>query len=368
MRDGFRHAAFLSGVFLCAFCVIIIARPVLASCFTATAVAYLLNPIVNKLEQSGTPRSVSSFLIIFAAACMLCGVVVFLTPVLYSQALGIIKLLMDKVPFIDLDEIMNSISMGNSVLDDDLEAPYSGPMEFITENLLSKSSDDLLKFFRETYRYFGKLIAGIATSSVGIGNYIVKVFISFLLSFYILWHWPVIVKNIMLLIPKRYVKNFSSFMAMVDDIVSSYLRGQLTVCIIMSCYYCGCFVAVGLEYSLIVGFISGLMIFIPYIGPIFSVVLGICVALYQDMGTTSMTIVAAIFIVGHVLEAHVITPAIIGTKLHMSPAWLVIGMVVLTYHAGFLGALLSFPLTAILGVLVQDAVKRYLNSGFYLGK
>ena len=348
---------------------LVVMRPVLYSCGVAVIVAYLFNPLVNRLEKVGLPRMVSSFVIILTSTGTLGALAVLLMPILYSQALDIVKLCIDKVPFINLEDLKKVLSTSGIPVYKDIVDDFEDPISFIKQGMLHSGHVEFLKIFQSASNYFGKAIVGLAHSSVGVGSSIIKVFMTFVLSFYILGNWPVISRIIFDLVPKRHLQSFSDCTACIDEIISTYLRGQTLVCLFMACYYCFCFMAIDLEYSLVLGLFSGLMTFIPYVGPVLCAILSVCVAVSQGLGVGKVIIVLSLmFIIGQTAESNLVTPAIIGKRLSLCPAWLIIGMVVLSSHIGFFGTLLSVPLTAILKVLTQFVVRRYISSTFYLRK
>ncbi|MDD9362317.1 MAG: AI-2E family transporter, partial [Anaplasma sp.] len=97
-------------------------------------------------------------------------------------------------------------------------------------------------------------------------------------------------------------------------------------------------------------------------------ILSVCIAISQGFGITKVVFVVLMFLVGQMIESYVVTPGIVGKRLALNQAWLVMGVVVFSSHAGFWGALLSVPFTAILSVLIQFAIKKYKTSNFYLSE
>ncbi len=351
----------------CAAVLVFVMRPVLPLCCVAAVLAYLLNPLVNRLESIGLPRPVSSFAIIFSSVGVFAALLVFLVPIAYSQTLALAKLLVDKLPFAGVEGIKNAL-LAYDMLRYDGVIGAMNPEALSPHNLFSGNHVEFIKLLDGLYKNFIKVAVGVVQSGVGIGTIAAKVFITLLLLFYILGSWPIVVKNALLMVPRHYLEGFSHCMSKIDSIVSAYIRGQTTVCLIMLIYYCICFAVVGLEYSLVLGVISGIMTFIPYIGPILCALLGACLAILQDFSWTGTAAVILVFVVGNVVESNIITPVLLSKKLDLNPGWVVIGMVVFSAHAGLLGALVSIPVTAIVSVLTHFAVEKYKHSNFYLGK
>ncbi|QJC27764.1 AI-2E family transporter [Anaplasma platys] len=343
----------------------VVARPVLPACCVAIVVAYLLNPVVNRLEVLGCPRMFSSFAIIISGTGILGSLLLLLIPILYTQTLEIIKVLVETVPFVRLEglkSLLNDSSLSSyKEIVDSAEKPWS----LFSGELFRGGNAEFLKLFHSLSGYFGKAVVGLANSGMGFGVSVVKVFVTLLLSFYMLGKWPVITRCVTDLVPRHYLSDFSDCMTRVDEVISAYLHGMILVCLVLSCYYCLCFFIVDLDYSLVLGVMSGLAAFVPYVGPLLCAVLVICVAVSQSLGMAKVSLIGVMLLVGHVAESNFITPLIVGRKLSLSPAWLIIGMVVLSSHLGFLGTLMSVPITATIGVLAQLLFKKYTQSSFY---
>ena len=133
----------------------------------------------------------------------------------------------------------------------------------------------------------------------------------------------------------------------------------------MAAYYTICFSLINLKYFLIIGLISGIMTFIPYVGTISCIILSSIITLLQFDSWTTCGIVLIIFIIGQLVESNVITPLLIGKQIDIHPIWIIIGMITCGSQIGFIGIVLSIPITAIVGVFVKSFATQYMNSKFY---
>lgn len=344
----------------------VIARPVLPACCVAVVIAYLLNPVVSRLETLGLHRMFSSFAIILSGTGIFGAVLLLLIPILYTQTLEVMKVLVNMIPFMhpgDLKGLLNDSSLSPyREIVENAERPWS---LLFNGKLFQEGNKEFLKLFHSVSGYFGRAVVALANSGMDFGISMVKVFVTLLLSFYMLGKWPEITRCVYDLIPRHYLSDFSDCITKVDEVISSYLHGMILVCLVLSCYYCLCFFLIDLDYSLVLGVMSGLAAFVPYIGPLLCAVLVVCVAISQSLGITKVSLIGAMLLVGHIAESNFITPLIVGKKLSLSPAWLIIGMVVLSSHLGILGTLMAVPITATIGVLAQLLFKKYTQSSFY---
>jgi predicted PurR-regulated permease PerM len=154
----------------------------------------------------------------------------------------------------------------------------------------------------------------------------------------------------------------------IDATISAYVRGQSGVCLILGSYYAVGLTLAGLSFGLLIGVISGLISFIPYVGSLTALVLSFGVAVahfFPDW--TPIVIVAGVVLVGQFLEGNVLAPKLVGESVGLHPVWLMFALFAFSYLFGFVGLLLAVPLAAAAGVLIRFAVRRYRESPLYTG-
>ena len=125
---------------------------------------------------------------------------------------------------------------------------------------------------------------------------------------------------------------------------------------------------VGLQFGLVVGFVAGLVTFIPYLGALLGGALAIGLALFQFWGDwVSIGLVAGIFAIGQVIEGNVLTPKLVGGSVGLHPVWLILALSVFGSLFGFVGMLVAVPLAAAIGVLIRFAIGQYQRSLLFVG-
>jgi predicted PurR-regulated permease PerM len=152
---------------------------------------------------------------------------------------------------------------------------------------------------------------------------------------------------------------------LVDQTLAGFIRGQATVCIVLAVYYAAALSLAGLEFGLAVGFITGILTFIPFIGAATGAVLSIGLAMAQFQNWSGVALVAGIFIVGQTVEGNVLTPKLVGDRVNLHPVWVMFALLAFGAIFGFVGVLVAVPLAAVVGVLVRFALSRYLQSSLY---
>ena len=154
----------------------------------------------------------------------------------------------------------------------------------------------------------------------------------------------------------------------IDATLAGFIRGMGTVCLILGTYYAIALMLVGLQFGLVVGFVAGLLTFIPYVGALVGGALAIGLALFQFWGEWHwIAAVAIIFVIGQVAEGNELTPKLVGNSVGLHPVWLILSLSVFGALFGFVGMLVAVPMAAALGVLVRFLIELYRDSRLYLG-
>ncbi|MEM6391030.1 MAG: AI-2E family transporter, partial [Pseudomonadota bacterium] len=154
----------------------------------------------------------------------------------------------------------------------------------------------------------------------------------------------------------------------IDRTLASFVRGQGTVCLILGTFYAVALMLVGLNFGLVVGFVAGLLTFIPYLGALIGGALALGLALFQFWGEWGWIIaVAAIFQAGQLVEGNVLTPNLVGSSIGLHPVWLIFALSAFGTLFGFVGVLVAVPVAAVIGVLTRFFIERYQQGLLYRG-
>jgi predicted PurR-regulated permease PerM len=186
-------------------------------------------------------------------------------------------------------------------------------------------------------------------------------------AFYLLRDWDRIVIQIDSWLPRRYAETIREQVRAVDATLAGFLRGQGTVCLILAIYYGLGLSLAGLDFGLVIGLVAGLLSFVPYVGAIVGLLLSVGLALVQFDAWLPIAIVAAVFILGQVVEGNFLTPKLVGESVGLHPVWIIFALLAGGTLFGFVGLLLAIPAAAVIGVGVRFALDRYLVSAYYKG-
>lgn len=215
-------------------------------------------------------------------------------------------------------------------------------------------------------KFAGALLKGLIANGFAFINLISLILITPIVTFYMLRDWDTFVCKFEGLLPKKSKKGIMESMKEINVIIAGFIRGQLSVCLILGLYYSIGLKLVGLELGLLVGFIAGVISFIPYVGSITGFVLGIILAFAQFGDVTHVMYVVAVFLSGQFLEGNFLTPKLVGDSVGLHPVWVMFALLAGGVLLGFLGLMLAVPVAAIIGVLVRNMIKRYKQSSLYL--
>jgi len=331
--------------------IIYLLRGILAPFLAGLAVAYLLDPLVDRLEAKRLSRTVATLLVLALFLGLLVGALVLLTPLIYTQLAALVGRIPDYV-----DAVRTAV------------AP-------VLEQLQAKLTDDQVQRLRsaageyagDVVAWLGRVLGGLWSGGLALFNLISLAVIMPLVAFYMLRDWDRIVAWIDGLVPRDAVATVREQAAEIDLRLAGFVRGQATVCLLLGTLYGIGLTVVGLEFGLVVGLGAGLVSFVPYLGTAVGLIAGLGLAFAQFSDWLPILLVALVFGVGQVLEGFVLTPNLVGDRVGLHPAWVLFALMAGGALFGFTGVLLALPAAAVIGVLVRFVVQRYRDGPLYNG-
>ena len=332
------------------------------------AIAYFLDPIADRLEAWGQSRAMATVIITLSAILLFFLIFLLVVPTLIGQLGQLITTIGQIIQ--DLPQIWDSTKdwLTNRFPNLDLQG------SFLTDQLVGLGN--------AIQSRGGDLVTALLNSAQGIINVVVLLVIVPVVTFYMLMDWDRMVAQIDDLLPRDHQETVRKLASQIDNTLASFIRGQGTVCLILGTYYAVALMIAGLNFGLIVGFIAGLISFIPYIGALIGGVLAIGLALFQWWGGTEVVdgetielginwlrigIVAAIFALGQFFEGNILTPKLVGNSVGLHPVWLILALSVFGSLFGFVGMLVAVPVAAIIGVLARFLISEYKAGQLYKG-
>jgi predicted PurR-regulated permease PerM len=183
--------------------------------------------------------------------------------------------------------------------------------------------------------------------------------------FYLLLDWHPMLRRIASAVPRRWLDKTMSMSREVDTLLAQYLRGQLLVMLVLAVYYSLGLMIAGFDVALPVGIITGLLVFIPYVGFGLGLALALIAAVLQFADWSGIIAIAIIYGIGQVVESFVLTPRLVGERIGLNPLAVIFALLAFGQLFGFVGVLLALPASAILMVAFKHLRRHYLESSFY---
>jgi predicted PurR-regulated permease PerM len=309
--------------------------------------AYLLDPLADRLERLGLGRIPASLIIVGLAILVIVGAIVAAVPLLIGQLGALIEALPGYVAT--------------------LRAWLAAQAPFLeaTQGLVR----DALAGAEETVRTQGvAVLSGVLASTARLVDVVIFLGIAPIVTFFLLVDWDTIVTRVDGWLPRDQVPTIRRLAAEADDVLAGFIRGQLTVAMIMGIYYATVLTVVGLPYGFVVGIVAGIGTIVPFVGAALGAALAMGIALFAFWGDWGhIALVAAVYFGGQLTEGNVLTPKLVGHHVKLHPVWLLLGFSVFGSLFGFVGVLVAAPLAAVVGVLARFALERYLASPLYEG-
>ncbi len=349
-----RQVIFWIGALVAFILVLWILREMLLPFVAGMALAYLLNPLTDRLERYGVNRMIATLAVVGFFLLVFVVVAILLVPLLGSQLFAFIQRLPGYVT--RLQEVLMT------------EENKQWLQRLIGDRLpdMQKSVGDLVG---QGASWLGGFLVSLWSGGRAIISVFALIIITPVVAFYVLYDWHKMVQKVDSWLPLRYRETIRRLAGEIDRAVAGFLRGQASVCLILGCYYAVALTLTGLNFGLLIGCSAGLLTFIPYVGSLSGLVIATVVAFAQFWPDwTWVVVVACIFFVGQFIEGYILSPKLVGERVGLHPVWLMFSLFAFGYLLGFVGLLLAVPLAAATGVLVRYALSQYLASPLYTGE
>ncbi len=316
------------------------------------AIAYLLTPLTDRMERAGINRLAAALIIITLVVLALVYMILLIAPMLGGQLASFIE------------SVPGNVTKLQSLLSDP-SRPWLQKLG-AGLNASDKSFTDLVTQGMGWVTTFMKSLWSGGRALVSLFSLIV---VTPVVAFYLIYDWHRMIKTVDGWIPLQHRETVLDLAREIDAAIAGFVRGQSAVCLILGSFYAVALTLSGLNFGLLIGLISGLITFIPYVGSMTGLVLSLGVAVAQFWPDYySIVLVLGIFLVGQFIEGNVLSPKLVGESVGLHPIWVIFALLAFGYLFGFVGLLLAVPLAATIGVLARFALRRYLESSLYTGE
>jgi predicted PurR-regulated permease PerM len=328
--------------------------PVLAPFVAGAIVAYALNPAVDwlsarRIAKRNLPRSLAVMIVILAVAFAMLALILIVLPVLQKQ----LPLLQQKVPlFLNRLDLALSPWLERAGLN--MRFNVAGLHDLLSQQL-EESGDKI----------WATVLASAKVGGIALLGWLGNLILIPVVLFYLLLDWHGLIARGRRLIPPRWLPRATGFVVEVNGLLAQYLRGQLAVMLTLAIYYSAALAIAGFDVALPVGILTGLLIFIPYLGYGLGLILAVLAALLQFDSFYGLGAVVAIYGFGQVLESFLLTPRLVGEKIGLHPLAVIFALLAFGQVFGFVGILLALPASAIVAVALRRLGTQYTDSSFY---
>lgn len=327
-----------------------VALPFLA----ALVIAYLLNPLVERLHKLGMGRLAATLFIVACFIVVLAFLLLLGIPAIAHQIAALVARLPDDMA--RLQAFVNE---------------YMGPFldRLGSSDLLPQVQKYMGDIVGQTVSWLAKFLPSLVSGGQAIVSFVSLVIITPVVVFYLLLDWRLLVGWINTHLPVNYRDTVWTLGREISVAIDGFLRGQLLVCICLGCMYAFGLWLIGLNSGITIGLIAGMISFIPYVGSLTGLVLAVGVAVAQFWPEWTMIVATfAVFMVGQFIEGNILSPKLVGASIGVHPVWLMFALFVFGSLFGFGGLLIAAPMAGVLSVLARFAMQQYRNSVFYLGE
>ena len=323
--------------------------------FVASAIlAYALNPGVDWLARRRIgkypfPRALAVLLVMLILSLAILAVILIVIPVLRTE----FPLLQNQIPNF-LTKLDGFIGPHLEDFGIHFRLNSSGIKEMLTKQMAT-SGDEI----------WAAVLASVKVGGTAVLGWIATILLVPIVLFYLLQDWHRFITTLGHMVPRRWQAKTNSMALEVDGLLAQYFRGQLLVMLVLAIYYSTGLAIAGFDVALPVGIITGLLVFIPYVGFGLGLALALIAAMLQFSGFHGLAAVAIVYGLGQMLESFFLTPRLVGERIGLHPLVVIFALMAFGQLFGFVGILLALPTSAIMSVIVKHIRMHYLNSSFY---
>lgn len=325
--------------------------PILTPFAIAAVFAYICDPAVNWMVARRVPRALAVLLVIFAMGALLALMVLIFAPIVYREVVTFIARLPELIERLDA-RLAPLLAAYFGV---ELQLDIASVREWVSQH--RDAARDWLPTILSHAREGGvALIAAVA-----------NVVLIPIVMFYLLQEWPRLIDALRGVIPRPLLPRTTRIVRDIDSVMSEFLRGQLSVMLLLALFYSVGLWLAGLKFALPVGVITGLLAFIPFVGFGGGLLLAILAALLQGDGWSLLVGVAVVYGLGQLLESYVLTPYLVGERIGLHPLAVIFALMAFGQLFGFVGMLVALPASAAILVGLREVREAWLASPIYQG-
>jgi predicted PurR-regulated permease PerM len=326
--------------------------PILTPFIVAALLAYLGDPLVDRLEERRLPRSAAVSVVFLVIVGLLVLLLLILIPRIEEQISTLVAKLPQYIDWLKLHLLPHIEGL-------------------LPADAKHWDAEALRNSLTQHWSKAGGLLTGvwssISASGVALVGWIGNLVLIPVLTFYLLRDWDRLVAGIEALLPRSSSPVWCRLASESDEVLGAFLRGQMLVMFALGVIYTTGLWLVGLDFALLIGMFAGIVSFVPYLGLIVGILIAGIASVLQFKGIDMLPWVIAVFVIGQLLEGFVLTPRLVGERIGLHPVAVIFAVMAGGQLYGFFGILVALPVAAVVLVLLRYALGNYRASGLYLG-
>jgi predicted PurR-regulated permease PerM len=348
-RLSWQHYAWVVAVIVVIAALLTFLGPILTPFLIGAILAYFGSPAVNWAQRRRVPRTLSTLLVVVFILLLLLVLAVVLYPLVQTEFVQLSK----RLPELTVALYGQVAPWLSDKLGIELEMDVAAVKKLITENLSSAEAISL------------RLLEGVKAGGTLLLTILINIALIPVVMFYLLRDWNHIFARIDELLPRRWLPTVRTLASQIDRVLAEFLRGQLSVMGVLAVYYVVGLLIVGLQFAVPIGILTGLLVFVPYVGFGLGFILGVLAALLQWHGWPGFIAVLAVYGVGQLLEGYILVPWLVGDRIGLHPLAVIFALLAFGHLFGFAGVLLALPASAALLVGLRHLRGAYHDSLLY---
>ncbi|MGA9421560.1 MAG: AI-2E family transporter, partial [Rhodanobacteraceae bacterium] len=327
--------------------------PVLTPFVVAALLAYLGDPLVDRMERWHMGRGLAVSLVFLVVSIVLIAVLLILVPFIERQ----------------IDKFLTQFPIWIDWLQT-RATPWMREHFGISPDVLDtrQLSAIMQAHWKEAGGFAASVIGHVSKSGMAVVGWIFNLVLIPVVAFYLLRDWDLLIERAHALVPRSVEPTVTRLAGESDAVLGAFLRGQLSVMIALGTYYAIALSLVGIDVGPLIGMLAGLISFVPYLGFMTGIVAALVAAVVQYHDWTHGLLVLGVFAIGQMLEGYVLVPKLVGDRIGLHPVAVIFAVLAGGELFGFVGVLLALPVASVVMVLLRYAHARYTSSALYQSK
>jgi len=331
-------------------------RSVTIPVFIAAFLAYLLDPLIDRMESKKIERGRAVLLLIITVSALFVAALMIIVPAIESEVRRISGNLPDYMARFKGETIPWLESLTGKLL------PGAG----ISVESLIREGETLVRslpmdIWKAAFRALSKTFSGTLSLIISVvGTLIIPLYL-----FYLLRDFDKLKDSLFALIPIRSREYWAEKMGEINETISAFIRGQLLICLILAALYSAGLFIIGNDLAIVTGLLSGALFIIPYVGTLAGLLMASALAFLKFHDLTHIAYVFILYGGVQALEGLFITPRVIGDRMGLHPLVIIIAIITGGELLGFMGMLIAVPAAATIKIFAVSAVEGYMESEWY---